>query len=205
MTLWGKDSIVPNRGCPSPAYCWFFDHSLCPLPIPCLAPTPLQIKELQLVLAEAHDSLRGLQEQLSQERQLRKEEADSFNQKVVQVGLYHFFFFFFFHLLYVSSQDWRYRCQCRGVALAEHLPSMWETLGSVPSIGRNQTLLTAGSSKGNNIGGNTLCPVRLHWVVIVSSNLGWTPAHGIGCLGDNGLFSLFWFCSVLFETVYLSL
>ncbi|XP_035865693.1 protein SOGA1 isoform X3 [Phyllostomus discolor] len=44
-----------------------------------------QIKELQLVLAEAHDSLRGLQEQLSQERQLRKEEADSFNQKMVQL------------------------------------------------------------------------------------------------------------------------
>lgn len=37
------------------------------------------------MLAEAHDSLRGLQEQLSQERQLRKEEADSFNQKMVQV------------------------------------------------------------------------------------------------------------------------
>ncbi|XP_042550738.1 protein SOGA1 [Dipodomys spectabilis] len=44
-----------------------------------------EIKELQLVLAEAHDSLRGLQEQLSQERQLRKEEADNFNQKLVQM------------------------------------------------------------------------------------------------------------------------
>ncbi|XP_027477390.2 protein SOGA1 isoform X2 [Zalophus californianus] len=44
-----------------------------------------QIKELQLVLAEAHDSLRGLQEQLSQERQLRREEAENFNQKVVQL------------------------------------------------------------------------------------------------------------------------
>ncbi|XP_063104455.1 microtubule cross-linking factor 2 isoform X1 [Cavia porcellus] len=44
-----------------------------------------EIKELQLVLAEAHDSLRGLQEQLSQERQLRKEETDSFNQKMVQL------------------------------------------------------------------------------------------------------------------------
>ncbi|KAL0595083.1 Protein SOGA1 [Plecturocebus cupreus] len=44
-----------------------------------------EIKELQLVLAEAHDSLQGLQEQLSQERQLRKEEADNFNQKMVQV------------------------------------------------------------------------------------------------------------------------
>ncbi|OWK02971.1 hypothetical protein Celaphus_00007956 [Cervus elaphus hippelaphus] len=44
-----------------------------------------EIKELQLVLAEAHDSLRGLQEQLSQERQLRKEEAESFNQKMVQL------------------------------------------------------------------------------------------------------------------------
>lgn len=38
------------------------------------------------MLAEAHDSLRGLQEQLSQERQLRKEEADNFNQKMVQVS-----------------------------------------------------------------------------------------------------------------------
>lgn len=37
------------------------------------------------MLAEAHDSLRGLQEQLSQERQLRTEEADNFNQKMVQV------------------------------------------------------------------------------------------------------------------------
>ncbi|XP_036758246.2 protein SOGA1 isoform X1 [Manis pentadactyla] len=44
-----------------------------------------EIKELQLVLAEAHDSLRGLQEQLSQEQQLRKEEADNFNQKMVQL------------------------------------------------------------------------------------------------------------------------
>uniref|UniRef100_A0A8C9AA23 Microtubule crosslinking factor 2 n=1 Tax=Prolemur simus TaxID=1328070 RepID=A0A8C9AA23_PROSS len=44
-----------------------------------------EIKELQLVLAEAHDSLRGLQEQLSQERQLRKEEADNFNQKMIQL------------------------------------------------------------------------------------------------------------------------
>ncbi|XP_032460071.1 protein SOGA1 isoform X1 [Phocoena sinus] len=44
-----------------------------------------EIKELQLVLAEAHDSLRGLQEQLSQERQLRKEEAENFNQKMVQL------------------------------------------------------------------------------------------------------------------------
>ncbi|XP_051702071.2 microtubule cross-linking factor 2 [Oryctolagus cuniculus] len=44
-----------------------------------------EIKELQLVLTEAHDSLRGLQEQLSQERQLRKEEADNFNQKMVQL------------------------------------------------------------------------------------------------------------------------
>lgn len=50
------------------------------------SPPPPKIKELQLVLAEAHDSLRGLQEQLSQERQLRKEEADSFNQKLAQVG-----------------------------------------------------------------------------------------------------------------------
>uniref|UniRef100_A0A7N4PW22 Microtubule crosslinking factor 2 n=1 Tax=Sarcophilus harrisii TaxID=9305 RepID=A0A7N4PW22_SARHA len=44
-----------------------------------------QIKELQLVLSEAHESLRGLQEQLSQERQLRKEDAENFNQKIFQL------------------------------------------------------------------------------------------------------------------------
>ncbi|XP_074148696.1 microtubule cross-linking factor 2 isoform X1 [Sminthopsis crassicaudata] len=44
-----------------------------------------EIKELQLVLSEAHESLRGLQEQLSQERQLRKEDAENFNQKIFQL------------------------------------------------------------------------------------------------------------------------
>ncbi|KAM6458145.1 microtubule cross-linking factor 2 isoform 3-T3 [Liasis olivaceus] len=44
-----------------------------------------QIKELQLVLSEANESLRGLQEQLSQERQLRKEEAENFTQKICQL------------------------------------------------------------------------------------------------------------------------
>uniref|UniRef100_A0A8C6JIU6 SOGA1 protein n=1 Tax=Melopsittacus undulatus TaxID=13146 RepID=A0A8C6JIU6_MELUD len=45
----------------------------------------LQIKELQLVLSEANESLRGLQEQLSQERQLRKDEVDNFSQKICQL------------------------------------------------------------------------------------------------------------------------
>lgn len=49
-------------------------------------PGPLQMKELQLVLSEANESLRGLQEQLSQERQLRKDEVDNFSQKISQVG-----------------------------------------------------------------------------------------------------------------------
>ncbi|XP_063000971.1 microtubule cross-linking factor 2 isoform X1 [Elgaria multicarinata webbii] len=44
-----------------------------------------EIKELQLVLSEANESLRGLQEQLSQERQLRKEEAENFSQKICQL------------------------------------------------------------------------------------------------------------------------
>ncbi|XP_038606085.1 LOW QUALITY PROTEIN: protein SOGA1 [Tachyglossus aculeatus] len=44
-----------------------------------------EIRELQLVLSEAHESLRGLQAQLSQERQLRKEEAEHFNQKILQL------------------------------------------------------------------------------------------------------------------------
>uniref|UniRef100_A0A8C6X845 Microtubule crosslinking factor 2 n=1 Tax=Naja naja TaxID=35670 RepID=A0A8C6X845_NAJNA len=44
-----------------------------------------EIKELQLILSEANESLRGLQEQLSQERQLRKEEAENFTQKVCQL------------------------------------------------------------------------------------------------------------------------
>ncbi|XP_073166040.1 microtubule cross-linking factor 2 isoform X5 [Lepidochelys kempii] len=45
-----------------------------------------EIKELQLVLAEANESLRGLQEQLTQERQLRKEELEDFSQKICQVN-----------------------------------------------------------------------------------------------------------------------
>uniref|UniRef100_A0A6I8N3P6 Microtubule crosslinking factor 2 n=1 Tax=Ornithorhynchus anatinus TaxID=9258 RepID=A0A6I8N3P6_ORNAN len=44
-----------------------------------------EIRELQLVLSEAHESLRGLQAQLAQERQLRKEEAEHFNQKILQL------------------------------------------------------------------------------------------------------------------------
>ncbi|XP_029467575.1 protein SOGA1 isoform X2 [Rhinatrema bivittatum] len=44
-----------------------------------------EIKELQLVLSEANQSIRGLQEQLSQERQLRREEAESINQRVSQL------------------------------------------------------------------------------------------------------------------------
>uniref|UniRef100_A0A674JZJ0 Microtubule crosslinking factor 2 n=1 Tax=Terrapene triunguis TaxID=2587831 RepID=A0A674JZJ0_9SAUR len=44
-----------------------------------------EIKELQLVLAEANESLRGLQEQLTQERQLRKEELENFSQKICQL------------------------------------------------------------------------------------------------------------------------
>lgn len=45
-----------------------------------------QMKELQLVLSEANESLRGLQEQLSQERQLRKDEVENFSQKICQVS-----------------------------------------------------------------------------------------------------------------------
>nr|XP_033818869.1 protein SOGA1 isoform X2 [Geotrypetes seraphini] len=44
-----------------------------------------EIKELQLVLSEANQSIRTLQEQLAQERQLRKEEAESINQRVSQL------------------------------------------------------------------------------------------------------------------------
>lgn len=87
--LYLKDSLGLTDRCCSPttvvlwpqllpSSCSLPPHSSCPSSLP-------QIKELQLVLAEAHDSLRGLQEQLSQERQLRKEEADNFNQKMVQV------------------------------------------------------------------------------------------------------------------------
>lgn len=38
------------------------------------------------MLSEANESLRGLQEQLSQERQLRKDEVDNFSQKICQVS-----------------------------------------------------------------------------------------------------------------------
>uniref|UniRef100_A0A8C8VMS9 Suppressor of glucose, autophagy associated 1 n=1 Tax=Pelusios castaneus TaxID=367368 RepID=A0A8C8VMS9_9SAUR len=44
-----------------------------------------EIKELQLVLAEANESLTGLQEQLAQERQLRKAELENFSQKICQL------------------------------------------------------------------------------------------------------------------------
>ncbi|XP_059589316.1 protein SOGA1 isoform X3 [Alligator mississippiensis] len=44
-----------------------------------------EIKELQLVLSEANESLQGLQEQLSQERQLRKDEVENFSQKICQL------------------------------------------------------------------------------------------------------------------------
>lgn len=45
----------------------------------------MQIKDLQLVLSDANETMQGLQEQLSQERQLRKEDEDVFNQKIAQV------------------------------------------------------------------------------------------------------------------------
>ncbi|KAM5134990.1 microtubule cross-linking factor 2 isoform 2-T2 [Mantella aurantiaca] len=44
-----------------------------------------EIKDLQLVLSEANETIQGLQEQLSQERQLRKEEEEIFNQKIAQL------------------------------------------------------------------------------------------------------------------------
>nr|XP_014342251.1 PREDICTED: protein SOGA1 [Latimeria chalumnae] len=43
-----------------------------------------EIQELQLVLSEAKDSIQGLQEQLSQERHLRREEAEIFTKKMFQ-------------------------------------------------------------------------------------------------------------------------
>ncbi|KFQ98159.1 Protein SOGA1, partial [Opisthocomus hoazin] len=48
-------------------------------------PAHPRMKELRLVLSEANESLRGLQEQLSQERQLRKDEVDNFSQKICQL------------------------------------------------------------------------------------------------------------------------
>ncbi|XP_018409560.1 PREDICTED: protein SOGA1 [Nanorana parkeri] len=44
-----------------------------------------EIQDLQLVLSEANETIQGLQEQLSQERQLRKEDEEAFNQKIVQL------------------------------------------------------------------------------------------------------------------------
>ncbi|XP_069807789.1 microtubule cross-linking factor 2 isoform X2 [Dendropsophus ebraccatus] len=44
-----------------------------------------EIKDLQLVLSDANETIQGLQEQLSQERQLRKEDEDVFNQKIAQL------------------------------------------------------------------------------------------------------------------------
>ncbi|XP_043946120.1 protein SOGA1 isoform X2 [Protopterus annectens] len=48
-----------------------------------------EVSELQLVLAEAKESIRGLQEQLSQERSLRKEEAEHMEQKILQLKEEH--------------------------------------------------------------------------------------------------------------------
>lgn len=45
-----------------------------------------QIKELKMVLSETNDCIQGLQEQLSQEQQLRKEESETFNQKLIQLN-----------------------------------------------------------------------------------------------------------------------
>ncbi|XP_018090767.1 protein SOGA1 isoform X2 [Xenopus laevis] len=43
-----------------------------------------EIKDLQLVLSEANETIQGLQEQLSQERELRKEDEMTYNQKIAQ-------------------------------------------------------------------------------------------------------------------------
>ncbi|XP_069100007.1 microtubule cross-linking factor 2 isoform X3 [Pleurodeles waltl] len=48
-----------------------------------------QMKEPETVLSEANGSTQGLQEQLSQERQLKKEEPETFNQKLVQLNEDH--------------------------------------------------------------------------------------------------------------------
>uniref|UniRef100_A0A4W3J9N9 Microtubule crosslinking factor 2 n=1 Tax=Callorhinchus milii TaxID=7868 RepID=A0A4W3J9N9_CALMI len=48
-----------------------------------------EVKELQLDLSEAKDTIRGLQEQLVQERELRSEEAERFCQKVSQIKEEH--------------------------------------------------------------------------------------------------------------------
>ncbi|MGH0143148.1 UNVERIFIED_CONTAM: hypothetical protein FKN15_034532 [Acipenser sinensis] len=47
---------------------------------------PTEIKALQSVLLEAKESIRGLQEQLSQERQTRSKEAESCTQRISQVS-----------------------------------------------------------------------------------------------------------------------
>ncbi|XP_044155954.1 protein SOGA1 isoform X2 [Bufo gargarizans] len=44
-----------------------------------------EIKDLQLVLSDANETIQGMQEQLSQERQLRKEDEDVFHQKIAQL------------------------------------------------------------------------------------------------------------------------
>ncbi|KAM9121051.1 microtubule cross-linking factor 2 isoform 3-T3 [Pangshura tecta] len=68
-------SFLPSCGAKdSPKGALHKDHS-----------SDFQIKELQLVLAEANESLRGLQEQLAQERHLRKEELENFSQKICQL------------------------------------------------------------------------------------------------------------------------
>ncbi|XP_058847002.1 protein SOGA1-like isoform X2 [Acipenser ruthenus] len=50
---------------------------------------PSEIKALQLVLLEAKESIRGLQEQLSQERQTRSKEAESCTQRISQLKEEH--------------------------------------------------------------------------------------------------------------------
>lgn len=86
--------MAPRWGCPGSSsvgglWSWGGGAEHVPLPAghpPTVPPVPLQMKELQLVLSEANESLRGLQEQLSQERQLRKDEVDNFSQKICQVS-----------------------------------------------------------------------------------------------------------------------
>ncbi|XP_041080292.1 protein SOGA1-like isoform X2 [Polyodon spathula] len=50
---------------------------------------PTEIKALQLVLLEAKESIRGLQEQLSQERQSRSKESESCTQRISQLKEEH--------------------------------------------------------------------------------------------------------------------
>ncbi|KAM4691341.1 microtubule cross-linking factor 2 [Rhinophrynus dorsalis] len=44
-----------------------------------------EIKDLQMVLSEANETMQGLQEQLSHERRLRKEDEEAYNQKIAQL------------------------------------------------------------------------------------------------------------------------